>query len=419
MANYWSNVWAALTGRTYSIKSASDVEELLRFGGTNTSMSGRSINEEAAMRVGTANRSINLLSGIISSMPMHILKTDGDNSNSIDHPLKNVLTIRPNANQTPKQFKAMQQAWLLLRGNAYAQIIRDSRGDCISLIPLLPTKMRTELRDDGTKEHIYNDKGREIVFRDDEILHMMGLSLDGVKGLSVISYMRESLSIAIDSEEASSVLMKNGSFLDGVLTHPNKLSPEAYKRLKESWAEKRSGVSNAGGTAILEEGAKLEKLSMSAADLQFLEQRNFQRYDIAMFYGVPPHMLGLTDKTTSWGSGIEQMNIGFVQYTLNDWITIWEESLKRSCLKPSEKENHEVFMDPQFLLKGDLKSQWDSFAKAREIGVYSPNDIRRKLGENPRTDPGGDEYQKPPNESGNDKEGEEPDDENEPVQPAE
>jgi HK97 family phage portal protein len=228
------------------------------------------------------------------------------------------------------------------------------------------------------------------------------MSLDGYVGMSVISYMRESLSLALDSEAAASVLMKNGSFVDAVITHPAQMSPESYKRLKDSWAEKRSGVENTGKTAILEEGAKLEKMSMTANDLQFMAQRDFQRYDIAMFFGVPPHMIGATEKTTSWGSGIEQLNIGFVQYTLNDWFVTWQETIKRDLLMPKDQEKYDVRFFPQALLKGDLKTQWDAFTRGRQWGIYSANDVRAMLDLNPREDAEGNDYAVPPNQTKDD-----------------
>jgi HK97 family phage portal protein len=144
---------------------------------------------------------------------------------------------------------------------------------------------------------------------------------------------------------------------------------------------------------------QFDATSMNASDMQFLEQRNFQRYDIAMFFGVPPHMIGATEKSTSWGSGIEQMGIGFVTYTLNDWLVTWQEALKRDVINESEWETLDVRFFPQALLKGDTKAQWDAFTRGRQWGIYSPNDVLEMLDRNPRTDPGGDEYAVPPNQT--------------------
>ena len=140
-------------------------------------------------------------------------------------------------------------------------------------------------------------------------------------------------------------------------------------------------------------------VSLSPTDLQFLEQRDFQRYDIAMFFGVPPHMLGATEKETSWGSGIEQQGIGFVTYTLNDWLVTWQEALKRDLIHESEWDVLDFRFNTQALLKGDTKAQWDAFTRGRQWGVYSANDVREKLDLNPRDDEAGDEYAAPPNQT--------------------
>ncbi len=237
------------------------------------------------------------------------------------------------------------------------------------------------------------------VYRSEDVLHLRGLSMNGYSGLSVLTHMRESLAIALDGDTAAATLMKNGSFVESVIKHPGEMSPAAYARLKESWEQRNAGAGNTGKTAILEEGADLVKTTMTANDLQFIQSRDFQRYDIAMFFGVPPHMIGATEKTTSWGSGIEQQNIGFVTYTLNDWLTMWQEALKRDTISEREWDVLDVRFFTQALLKGDTKAQWDAFTKGRQWGVYSPNDIRAMLDMNPRTDGEGDEYAAPPNQN--------------------
>lgn len=383
-----------------------EVRDFLRTGNNGAaSLSGRTINDTAAMKVAAANRCTAIVSGVMSSLPLDLIKrvSEKERQPAVDHPLRKVLTVAPNPMQTPKQFKQLMQVWLLLRGNAYARIVRDSNGQVLALFPMHPDRVRVVRQGGMRVDYIYqNEDGREITYQKKDVFHLVGMSLDGFTGLSVISYMKESLSIALDSEAAASTLMKNGSFVDAVIEHPEKMSPESYKRLTESWAERRTGVENAGKTAILEEGAKLSKLSMTANDLQFMAQRDFQRYDIAMFFGVPPHMIGATEKTTSWGSGIEQLNIGFVQYTLNDWFVTWQETIKRDLMIERDRETHDARFFPQALLKGDLKTQWDAFTRGRQWGIYSPNDVREMLDLNPRTDPEGDEYALPPNETKDD-----------------
>lgn len=404
---YLKNLLGALTGKPQASTSfdltnmtPEDLREFLRIGGGFESASGAVVNDNSAMRVAAAWRCVNIIAGTVGSLPLDLIRRESETVRrpAAGHPLRRVLTVKPNIWQTPSEFRRMMQTHLLLRGNAYALKVRLGR-EVVGLIPIVPDRVLVEqLPDLSLRYQVTRKSGAVQFFAQSEILHLRGMTLDGVKGLSVISHMRESLGLALQSEMAGAKLMKNGQFTSSVLKHPNKLSPEAYERLKASIAAS-GGSDGAGSTRILEEGMGWEATSMSAVDMQFLEQRNFQRYDIAMFFGVPPHMIGATDKSTSWGSGIEQMGIGFVTYTLNDWLVTWQEALKRDVIDEREWETIDVRFFPQALLKGDTKTQWDAFTRGRQWGVYSANDVRALLDMNPREDEAGDDYAVPPNET--------------------
>lgn len=400
--NILTSAIRAAIGQTLDVSSATDAEikAFLR-DGSNTSISGRSITDSNAMKVAAAYRCVNIISGVVSWLPMDVIRRESENVRkpAVGHPLRKVLTVRPNAWQTPKEFKQLMQTFVMLRGNAVAVKVK-AMGQVVALIPVHPDRVCIEQDNDLRMKYTVTAlDGSQKVYRSVDVLHLRGLSLNGYAGLSVLSHMRESLGIALDGETAAATLMKNGAFVESVIKHPETMSPAAYDRLKESWEARNSGAGNTGKTAILEEGADLVKTTMTASDLQFIESRDFQRYDIAMFFGVPPHMIGATEKTTSWGSGIEQQNIGFVTYTLNDWLVMWQEALKRDTINEGEWETLDVRFFTQALLKGDTKAQWDAFARGRQWGVYSPNDVRAMLDMNPRTDPKGDEYADPPNQN--------------------
>lgn len=404
---YLKNLLGALTGKPQASTSfdltdmtPEDMREFLRIGGGFESASGAVVNDNSAMRVAAAWRCVNIIAGTVGSLPLDLIRRESETVRrpAVGHPLRRVLTVKPNIWQTPSEFRRMMQTHLLLRGNAYALKVRLGR-EVVGLIPIVPDRVLVEqLPDLSLRYQVTRKSGELQFFTQSEILHLRGMTLDGVKGLSVISHMRESLGLALQSEMAGAKLMKNGQFTSALLKHPNKLSAEAYERLKASIAAS-GGSGGAGSTRILEEGMSWEATSMSAVDMQFLEQRNFQRYDIAMFFGVPPHMIGATDKSTSWGSGIEQMGIGFVTYTLNDWLVTWQEALKRDVIDEREWETIDVRFFPQALLKGDTKTQWDAFTRGRQWGVYSANDVRALLDMNPREDEAGDDYAVPPNET--------------------
>lgn len=416
---YFTNLLKAAMGRpsasaTFDLTNMSpeQVREFLRIGGSMETQSGVSINETSAMRVAAAWRCVNIISGTVGTLPLDLIRrvSEKERQPAKGHPLRRVLTVKPNQWQTPSEFRRLMQAHLLLRGNAYALKVKVGR-DVVALVPIHPDKVLAEQLDDMTMEYRVTLKGgRQMVYTGKEIFHLRGMSLDGAKGMSVLSHMRESLGLALTAETAGAKLMKNGQFVGGTLSHPNLLSPDAHGRLKESVADRHGGSDNAGKLLILEEGMKFESMSMSATDMQFLEQRDFQRYDIAMFFGVPPHMLGATEKQTSWGSGIEQQGIGFVTYTLNDWLKTWEEAIKRDLIDEREWETLDARFFTQGLMRGDVKARTAFYVAMLQWGVFNPNKVLQLEDENPRE--GGDIYYDPPNTAGGQKpvegEGDEP-----------
>ncbi|MCV0396954.1 MAG: phage portal protein [Rhizobiaceae bacterium] len=405
---YFTNLFNAALGKpaaqTFDLSNMSpdQVREFLRIGGSMETASGVSINESSAMRVAAAWRCVNIISGTVGTLPLDLIRRVSEQVRepARGHPLRKVLTVKPNQWQTPSEFRRMMQAHLMLRGNAYA-LKATLSGQVVGLVPLHPDRVEVDQLDDMTMRYRVSLKnGQYLTLTGKDVFHLRGMSLDGVKGLSVLSHMRESLGLALQSERAGARLMKDGQFIGGTLEHPNKLSPDAYERLKASVSDRHSGADNAGKAMILEEGMKFNKVGMSAVDLQFLQQRDFQRYDIAMFFGVPPHMLGATEKQTSWGSGIEQQGIGFVTYTLNDWLKAWEEAIKRDLIAEREWETLDARFYTQGLMRGDVKTRTAYYIAARQWGWLNPNEIRALEDMNPREDEGGEEYAVPPNTAG-------------------
>jgi len=377
-------------------------------GGAMDTASGVAVSETSAMRVAAAWRCVNILAGTIGSLPVDLVRRVSEQVRepAIGHPLRRVLTVKPNQWQTPAEFRRLMQAHLLLRGNAYAVKVRAGQ-QVMGLIPIHPDRVNVEQREDYTLRYSVTLKDGSVrVYEAGELFHLRGLSLDGIKGLSVLSHMRESLGLALVAERSSADMMRNGQLAGGALTHPGRLSTEAYERLRASLNEGRAGGSKAGEWKVFEEGMTFAPISMSARDLQFLEQRDFQRYDIAMFFGVPPHMIGATDKTTSWGSGIEQQGIAFVTYTLNDWLRVWEEAIKRDLIAEREWDVIDARFYTQGLMRGDVKARWDAHVKGLQWGVVSPNEVRTLEDMNPRE--GGNVYYQPPNTAGNSGEADEP-----------
>lgn len=379
------------------ISTSQQLEEALRAG--NLTASGSSVTPNTAMRVAAVYACVRIISGAVATLPLHIKRRVDERTreDASDSPLWKVLRRRPNRWQTPSQLRRMLQAHLLLRGNAYAMIVR-SRGIVQELIPLHPDRVEVKQNDDLSLEYTYTRKdGRKIKLAQTEVFHLVGLTLDGVHGVSALTYARETVGLSLAMSDHGATIFRNGARVSNVLTHPNKLGKEGLEFLKASLDDYRSGGESEGKALILEEGMTVSPLAMTSEDAQWIESRKFSRTDIAMFFGVPPHMIGDTEKSTSWGTGIEQQSIGFVAYTLEDWLTSWEETIGRDLI--GDDDTLYARFNRAALVKGDIKARWAAYVQALQWGVMSPNEVRALEDLNPRDE--GDIFYDPPNTAGN------------------
>jgi HK97 family phage portal protein len=378
------------------ITTPQELEEALRAG--NLTASGATVTPNTAMRVAAVYACVRIISGAVATLPLHIKQRVDERTrkDASDSPLWKVLRRRPNRWQTPSQFRRMLQAHLLLRGNAYAMIVR-SRGIVQELIPLHPDRVETKQNDDLSLTYVYTRKnGSRINLPQKEVFHLVGLTLDGVHGVSALTYARETVGLSLAMSDHGATIFKNGARVSNVLTHPNKLGKEGLEFLKASLDDYRSGGESEGKALILEEGMDVKPLAMTSEDAQWIESRKFSRTDIAMFFGVPPHMIGDTEKSTSWGTGIEQQSIGFVAYTLEDWLTSWEETIGRDLI--GDNDDLYARFNRAALVKGDIKARWAAYVQALQWGVMSPNEVRALEDLNPRDE--GDVFYDPPNTAG-------------------
>lgn len=394
------------------ITTSEDLATALRMGlGTH---SGSHVTADSAMGVAAVYACVRIISGSVANLPLQVKRRVDDKTReeASDHPLWVLLSRKPNRWQTPAQFKRFMQMSLLLRGNAYAHIVR-SRGRVIELLPLQADRMRMSQTDGLELEYEYQRaNGRPEKLRQQEVMHLVGMSLDGVSGVSVIKYARETIGLSLAMEQHGATQFKNGLRPSAVLSHPGSLGKEGAEFLRSSLDEFRAGGDREGRALILEEGMKADTLSMTPEDAQWIEGRKFSRSDIAMFFGVPPHMIGDTEKSTSWGTGIEQQGTGFVTFTLEDHLTVWEQTVARDLIGDDERDIYARF-NRSALTKGDIKTRWETHTRAMQWGALSPNEVRAIEDMNPRD--GGDIYYDPPNMAGGS--GEKGDDD-EPAKPA-
>ena len=269
---------------------------------------------------------------------------------------------------------------MLLWGNAYAQIIRNGKGEIVALYPLMPNRMIVDRDDKGQLYYQYNTSkddaptmnGSMVNLKPSDVLHIPGLGFDGLVGYSPIAMAKNAIGMAIACEEYGAKFFANGATPGGILEHPGTVKDP--KRVRESWTSAFGGSSNANKVAVLEEGMKYTPISISPEQAQFLETRKFQINEIARIFRVPPHMVGDLEKSSF--SNIEQQSLEFVKYTLDPWVARWEQAMVRSLLSSDEKTQYFVKFNVDGLLRGDYQSRMNGYAIGRQNGWMSANDIR-------------------------------------------
>ena len=346
------------------------------------STAGKSVNERSAMQMTAVYACVRILSEAVAGLPLHLYryKEDGGKEKVIGHCLYHLLHDEPNKEMSSFIFRETLMTHLLLWGNAYAQIIRNGKGEIIALYPLMPNKMKVDRGEDGELYYIYSRSTDEANAKEDstvvltprEVLHIPGLGFDGLVGYSPIAMAKNAIGLAIATEEYGAKFFANGAAPSGVLEHPGTIKDPA--RLRENWNSTFGGSANSGKVAVLEEGMKYTPISISPEQAQFLETRKFQINEIARIFRIPPHMVGDLEKSSF--SNIEQQSLEFVKYTLDPWIIRWEQSLSRSLLTPDEKKTYFFKFNLEGLLRGDYASRMNGYATARQNGWMSANDIR-------------------------------------------
>jgi HK97 family phage portal protein len=353
--------------------------------------SGKSVNERTALSVTGVYACVRIISESVAGLPFQLLEYSSSGTRkAVEHPLYYLLHDAPNPEMTSFTFRETLMAHLLLWGNAYAQIIRDGRGRVLELYPLLPDRMTVDRSPtSGAIVYSYLDgNGITHPLRHDEVLHIPGLGFDGLIGYSPIAMAKDAIGIALATEEYGSKFFSNGGRPGGTLEHPGVIKDK--KKLREDW-DAAYGGSNAGNTAVLEEGMKDHPITFSPEDAQFLETRKFQLNEIARIFRIPPHMIGDLEKSSF--NNIEQQSLEFVQYTLDPWNVRIEQAVKKDLLLPSERTRYFAKLNVDGLLRGDYEKRQRGYALGRQNGWLSPNDVLRMEDKNLiPAEQGGDDY---------------------------
>lgn len=356
------------------------------FGGVTDS--GVTVTEHTAMKTSAVYACVTLIAKSIGSLPLKVYrrKPNGDAIEVPDTLPYYLLHDEPNPAMTSCVWREFIMASILLGGNGYAAIGRNQSNQIIDLFPV-PHALVKPHRVNGRNKYVVDIGGGETETIDQsDMLHIPGMGFDGLTGLSVITWAaRQAVGLSLATEQHGSKLFSNGARLGVVLKHPKTLSKEAQARLKTQFDQQQGGLSNAFKSMVLEEGLDVTNISMTSEDAQFLETRRFQVEDVARFFGVPPHMIGHTDKQTSWGTGVEQNTLGFLIFTIIPWLTRFEQEFNRKLFPRSP---FYAQFKHQGLMRGDSKARAEYYASGHQNGWLTTNEIRRA--EDLQPVPGGD-----------------------------
>ena len=362
--------------------------------------SGANVTSDSALAVSSVYACSQILSGIIARLPLELRLQTAKGSELVragDHPCVSLVSVTPDGFRTSFQWRQMLELITLLRGNSFSRIVRNAYFEPIALKWLNPLFMEIWRTEDG--DPFYRYKGKLLDVHD--VFHHREMAPDGVVGLSPVTCMREQIGLAIVTQEHGSRYFSNGAAPMVVFTAPLGATKEQMDRIRDEILKNHGGVSNSSKPMIAYGGLTVSPISLTNEDSQFLESRKFDVEEIARAYRVPLHLLQSTEKTTSWGSGIEQLNRAFVDYSLADRLKRWEEELNLALLTTAElAEGYGFKFDTSELTMGSNTDRANYYQTMRNIAAMSVNDVREAEGMDDLPDNIGDRYDLPFNATG-------------------
>ena len=356
---------------------------------TGISTTGQNVNQASAMTYSAVWAAVRAISEGVASLPLQVFRRghDGSRSKANDHPLYRILHDQPNPEMSALTFRETLMGHALVWGNGYAEIVRDKNsGRVQQLWPLDPSQVEPVRDENGELFYKYGS----VIFLPAEILHIKGLSFDGVKGYSVIAQAKNSIGLGMAVEEFGSTFFGQGGKPAGVISVPGKLNSEAIQNMRKSWEDMHATVKNAHRVAILQNGVTYQTIGTPPDDAQWIASRQFQLQEVARWFKIPASKIGAGAGTYS---SLEQDNLAFLQETLRPWLIRWEQEINFKLISSLDQLYAEHNQDA--LLRGDTAGRSAFYASALSWGWLSRNDVRAL--ENLPPFEGGDAYMIPKN----------------------
>jgi len=370
LTSWLGGIWTAVLGGSSQVAQTRNHSE---------SDAGECVSADKILQLTTAWRCCQIISQTTSMLPRKLYQKGSDDSRiEIKDDLNTVLCVRPNSMMSALKYWEMQEMCVCLWGNAYSKILRI--GDrVVGLEPLLPSCM-TVVIDGKDLKFVYTDKGKQTTYLQHEIFHIKGLTLDGIIGLSPISYANQLMGLSIAADKAASSSFKNGMRPAGALRLSNFLNKEQRADVKENIVAPFAGAMGAGKTLVLEGGMEWQQVSFNPIDAELLGTRKFQQETIAGWYGVPAWLAGISNSGTSnFGTGLEQQNLGFLTYTLSSYISEIESAVNTQLLTPAQRAKG-IYLEHSLegLLRADSAGRASYYSTMTQNGIMKRNEARKK-----------------------------------------
>lgn len=340
------------------------------------SWSGKTVTVDSALQLSTVWACVRLIAETLSTLPLGFYQKNPDGSRSVatQHPLYEILHNQPNGDMSAVVFWEAVVASMLLWGNTYCEIIRVG-GRIIALNFLMPARVTWRRRKDGSIEYKYSDLDgsppRSIAEAD--MMHIPAFTTDGITGLSPVQYGVNVFGVAMATDQASAETFKNAMRSPGLVTMDAVLKPDQREDIRKHV----NTVSSNGGVMVLEKGAGFQQLTFNPVDAELLASRAFNIEEICRWFRVPPFMVGHAEKSTSWGTGIEQQMIGFLTFVLRPWCVRIEQGVRKSLLTPVERTKYFAEFALEGLLRADSAARAAFYSSMTQNGIMTRDDCRK------------------------------------------
>ncbi len=376
--------------------SSGDVESMMDLFNASMSTHGEPVTRDTAMKVSAVYACVRLLCGTIGTLPAHIYQRKDDKKEvAKDHPYYKTLHDEPNPMLTSVVFWESVVNHILMEGDHYSLIGRNRNGDMLSLTPIDPSRVDVDTKNGRLVYAVVFDDGRPAVYDQDDVFHVPNIGWNGKNGLSTLrSALLNAAGGSLAADKYSATFFANDATPRGYIKFDQTLKQDQAEIIRNYWFTQHQHADKRHLPAFIPQGGEFKQITMSAEDTQLLETRSFNVADIARIFGVPPHMIGHMDKSSSWGTGLEQQSLGFLIYTLRPLITRIEKEVQRKIIR-----SHDYFFKFNIdgLLRGDIKSRYEAYQVAlggnQQPGFLTINEVR-KLEDRGQID-GGNELYKP------------------------